>query len=227
LISLGAFTACLAVVESAGTTTRCSIGTSVVPRDGFVSVLAEPTRDSVLVELHAFDWYDWAGDSFTPKPAPSDSTWGQVFRVVEVLESPSATVELSDEFVAVPWEYDPACHPEPWSESAIWTSPDSQIFFLNGSRRGISTHGPVFDVLGWHAPYPQALFLDFETDEPRETWLDAPTYFDFLRGSNPGSALQERIEQIEDWKASRPEDWGFPLTDLLEDYRRHLRGGDL
>ncbi|MEQ9569460.1 MAG: hypothetical protein RLN75_04665 [Longimicrobiales bacterium] len=206
---------------------RCDMSSFLARPEGFVAVLAKPTPDSILAELNSFDWYDWAGDSFTPKPAPSDRTWGQVFEAVDVLDPDSlGLVRPGEEFVAVPWVYDAACHPEPWDSSAVWVGAAEQVFYMRRTRRIRTLRGPVVDVLGWHSPYPRALFLKYETEEPRADWLPATTYFEFLRGFRPEDSPESRMEALESWRSRRPDELRFPVSELHLRFRRYFgRGG--
>lgn len=203
---------------------RCDMGSAITRPNGFAAVLAKPTPDSILAELNSFDWYDWAGDSFTPKPAPSDRTWGQVFEAVDVLDPDSlGLIRPGEEFVAVPWVYDAACHPEPWDSSTVWVGSTEQVFYVSRTRRTRTSRGPVIDVLGWHSPYPSGLFLKYETQEPRADWLPATAFFEFLRGFHPEDSAESRLEALESWRSGRPDAWGFPVSELYLRYGRFLR----
>ncbi|MEK9503913.1 hypothetical protein [Gaopeijia maritima] len=220
LLVLGAVFGWLALPPVGGAESAppmCSMSSRLVPRPHHTVVLARSTGDSARAALHSFDWYDWAGDSFTPKPAPADSTWGLVFRVVAALDAPvDRGLRPGDEFVVVPWTYDAACHPEPWDDSLrAWVGAGEEVFLLDRRRRIVSERGLVFDVFGWHAPFPSARFLDFAADdEPREEWLPAATWFEFLRTYPAEGDPLARNRAFRGWRLSRPTDWAFPLTTL-------------
>lgn len=218
---------------------RCSMAIGLGPGTTEQTyVLVEPVGDSVQARLHHFDWYDLAGE-WSHSPAPADTTWGAVFRVLNVdLGGENAPrVSAGDEIVVVPWEYDAGCDYQLWTEGLDWARPGPQIFQFTRSRRLRVEGRATFDVLGWHTPYPAGAFIDGRTRPaaPRDTWLPAEAYFDLLshlpRSASPssgergeGSDADSVLDALADWSEDNPEYAdAFPVPQLRDSYERRLR----
>ena len=87
-------------------------------------------------------------------------------------------------FVAVPWTVGCGCADEGWDQPD-WVSPgDTVAFILSVTRKRVPWSGPpVFDVLGWHQPYPSGDFIPYWKPgrEGPETWLSSADFFDLLQ----------------------------------------------
>jgi hypothetical protein len=112
----------------------------------------------------------------------TDDTEGQLFELLEV-EAAGEVADSRGRFVAVPWTVGCGCAEEGWDEP-VWVNPgDTVVFLLTKSRARVPWNGPpVFDVLGWHQPYPVGDFIPFWrlTREEPESWLTVQQYFGLL-----------------------------------------------
>jgi hypothetical protein len=179
------------------------------------------------------DPHDMLGDyRFLPHYA-TDETAGQVFMLLETEAGPPVA-DPSGRLVAVPWTLGCGCAEEGW-EGTEWVPPgDTVVFLLSRTREKVPWEGPpVFDVLGWHQPYPIGEFIPYwrhTRAEPPE-WL-TPREFLHLLGALPTeSAFQldplSSSRAVRDWLEENPgRDRAFPMPTVLWELKR-LTGIDV
>jgi hypothetical protein len=206
----------LAALTSAISQPRCSMGVSFHgPTEERAIVLAVATSESVQVPLP-----DRALLSIrTPEALHVVPAYR--FRVAEVAGGGERHRSMRT-LLAAPWKYDSACDLLPWGP-AQWVAPGEEAVFTLAERRTDVAGEPVYDVLGWHAPYPQGEFLKYESDEARmddrEAWLGARDLFALLRAlpDDAGESAAERLVRMERVFAEGDPRWrdSFPGTEIL------------
>jgi len=186
---------------------------------GAVAVIAQATARWVAVPT---DPYNLLGDyQFLPSYA-TDDTEGQLF---EILESEPGWEALDSVglFVAVPWTVGCGCAEEGWDEPT-WVPPgDTVVFILSETRRGTSWEGPpVFDVLGWHQPYPVAEFVPYWrwTREEPEVWLSVSEFYGLLQALPAELAFRldpaSSLRAVKGWLEENPgKVVAFPIPTML------------
>lgn len=195
---------------------------------GGTAVIAVATEDWLPVPTDA---HDMLGDyRFLPHYATED-TRGQVFSVVRAEEG-TVRVEAKSRFVGVPWTVGCGCADEGWDQPG-WVPPgDTVVFLLTKTRARMTWEGPpVFDVLGWHQPYPSGDFVRYwrhTRNEPPE-WLSTDEFFDLLTRLPEESAFRldptTSKRAVEDWLLDYPDrEDAFPLPTILWELDRLLRG---
>jgi hypothetical protein len=187
---------------------------------GAVAVLARATGDWLPVPT---DSHDLLGSFAFLPPYATDDTQGQLFQVLAV----EAGREAGDEdgtFVAVPWTVGCGCADEGWDQPD-WVPPgDTVAFILSVTRKRVPWSGPpVFDVLGWHQPYPSGDFIPYWKPgrEGPERWLSSADFFDLLQTLpdetsfrlDPSTALRA----VRSWVDRNPDAAeAFPVPTLTE-----------
>jgi hypothetical protein len=104
-------------------------------------------------------------------------------------------------------------------------------FLLSRTRESEPWNGPpVFDVLGWHQPYPVGEFIPywrFYREEPA-VWLDVQEFYELLKvlpsevafQLDPGSSL----EAVNEWLGQNPgRTEAFPIPTILRELGRLTR----
>jgi len=120
-------------------------------------------------------------------------TRGQVFEIVS--SDGAGFLPVGErQFVAVPWSFGPGCAEEGW-EGPEWVPPGDTVTFLLVPTRTRSSWReglPVFDVLGWHQPYPVGDLIPFWRSGPRSNpnWLSASEFFKLVSLLLPRSAFE-------------------------------------
>jgi len=157
---------------------------------------------------------------------------GQRFEVL--VSSPPEWMEAEGEggsgvgsFLAVPWSFGPGCAEEGWQDPEWVTPGDTVAFLLTPTRVRSREEGavPVFDVLGWHQPYPVAELIPFwrKGPEANPLWLTPREFYELLSilpteralRANPGVALEPALEWIEAELHRRS---AFPVPELLAEW---------
>jgi hypothetical protein len=106
---------------------------------------------------------------------------GFQFRVIAV-QGGNTGLNPGDSIIAVPWQYDAACDFEVWGRHE-WVPEDADAVFTISDFR---EHEGVLvsDQLGWHSPYPQGEFLQYEAPQAapvdRGEWLSSREYYDMV-----------------------------------------------
>ncbi|MBT8396320.1 MAG: hypothetical protein HKO65_04615 [Gemmatimonadetes bacterium] len=191
---------------------------------GAAAVVAVATPQWVPVPT---DPHDLLGAYRFLPPYATDDTEGQVFRLL-FAEKGTSVADPEGNFVAVPWTVGCGCAEEGWDEP-IWVQPgDTVVFLLSKTRNRVPWSGPpVFDVLGWHQPYPAGEFIPFwrwAREEP-ENWLSVEEFFQLLKvlpteaafQLDPGSALTA----VRGWLALNPgKESTFPIPTMLRELDR-------
>lgn len=189
-----------------------------------VAVLARATDEWRAVPT---DPHDLLGDyQFLPTYA-TDDTEGQVFGLLAA-EAEVSFSGSADHFVAVPWTVGCGCADEGWEEP-VWVEPgDTVVFLLTPTRKRLPWDGPpVFDVLGWHQPYPSGELIPYwrHTRAEPPDWLTRGEFFDLLQALpsesafrlNPGSSLAS----VEAWLRRNPgRESAFPVPTMLWELKR-------
>lgn len=193
---------------------------------------------TVVMAVSAGEWkpvptdaHDMLGDyRFLPHYATED-TRGQVFRVLRV-EDPAFDAQPSDFFVAVPWTVGCGCADEGWDQPGWVPAGDTVVFLLAPTRARMEWDGPpVFDVLGWHQPYPSGDFVQYwrhtRTEPP--AWLTVDEFFDLLVHLPSESAFRldpsTARDAVDAWLLDNPElEEAFPLPTIRWELDRLLRG---
>ena len=186
---------------------------------GSVAVLAVATPRWVPVPT---DPHDLLGDFAYLPPNATDETEGQLFGVLEV-EGGRDVADHQGRFVAVPWTVGCGCAEEGWDQP-VWVEPgDTVAFLLIPTRKRVPWRGPpVFDVLGWHQPYPSGDFIPYWRPGPQEPkdWLDPMEFYGLLKALpfetafrlDPGASLLE----IRRWLKENPgNERVFPVQSML------------
>ncbi len=177
------------------------------------------------------DSHDLLGAYRFLPPYATDDTRGQVFRVLEAETGTSVSDSLGM-FVAVPWTVGCGCAEEGW-DRPDWVPPgDTVVFLLTKTRSHEPRTGPpVFDVLGWHQPYPVGDFIPYwrwSREEP-ERWLSVMEFFGLLGALpteaayrlDPGSSLVA----VRGWLEGSPgSETSFPVPTILRELNRVIDG---
>ena len=195
---------------------------------GSVAAIARATESWVPVPT---DPHDMLGAyRFLPTYA-TDDTEGQVFELLEV-ETGGEIADSIGQFVAVPWTVGCGCAEEGWDEPAWVTPGDTVVFLLTRTRVNVPWEGPpVFDVLGWHQPYPVGDFIPYwrsTRDEP-ETWLSVRQFFELLTVLPAEAAFEldpmASRESIGRWLEEYPDlEKAFPVPTILRELGRLAEG---
>lgn len=195
---------------------------------GAVAVIARATTVWKAVPT---DPHDLLGDYQFLPPYATDDTEGQLFELLEA-EPGSRISDSEGRFVVVPWTVGCGCAEEGWDEP-VWVPPgDTVTFLLSRTRKRVPWDGPpVFDVLGWHQPYPVGEFIPFwrwTREEPRD-WLTVQEFFDFLQGLPTESAFQldptSSLQAVQEWLDQNPDRAeAFPIPTILRELGRLTEG---
>ena len=156
---------------------------------------------------------------------------GQIF---QLLESDASEWMGGEDvrFVAVPWSFGPGCAEEGW-QAPEWVEPGDTVAFLlspTRARSGKAGSLPVFDVLGWHQPYPVGELIPFwrKSPEKNPNWLTAQEFYQLLTvlpselafWNDPDDALAPARR----WIAGTPgRDSFFPVVELVEHWEKRKR----
>jgi len=161
----------------------------------------------------------------------TDETTGQVFELLEAKVG-GLVSDSTGHFVAVPWTVGCGCAEEGWDEP-VWVTPGETVVFLltKTRRRAPWTGPPVFDVLGWHQPYPVGAFIPFwrRTREEPGRWLSVPEFYELLKALPSEVSFQldpmAAREGVRRWLELNPglED-AFPIPTILRELGRLLDG---
>jgi len=135
-------------------------------------------------------------------------------------------------FVAVPWSFGPGCAEEGWQNPEWVPAGDTVTFLLQPTRsREAGDEGlPVFDVLGWHQPYPVGELIPFwrKTPAVNPEWLTAEAFYGLLTvmpseaafRSDPERAMAPALE----WVSAAPgRASAFPIPEILQGWQRVMR----
>lgn len=131
-------------------------------------------------------------------------------------------------FLAVPWTFGPGCAEEGWG-SADWVPPgDTVAFLLEPTRASTGEEGglPVFDVLGWHQPYPVGELIPFwrRDRQTASVWLTAAEFYELVRVLPSESAFRAdpsaATAPFLDWVRMEPgRASAFPVAEILAEWR--------
>lgn len=205
--------------------------------------LFRPEGAAVVLAVAGHDW-PWvatepAGLLGPFRFLPESSTMGvrgQIFRALEVVggwRGPGGvSLEAGEMFVTVPWTVGCGCAEESWGDT-LWVAPgDTVVFLLAVTRRETRLSGPkVFDVLGWHQPYPAGIMIPYwrtgRRPEPR--WLSPREFFQLLERlpgesafrADPEGSFAEVLKWLEEDPMRKDR---FPVTALLSDWEKALGG---
>ena len=199
---------------------------------GSVAVLAEATSFWRPV---ATKTEELLGDfRYLPEYA-SARAQGQIFKLVDS-DAAKLVADSDGRFVVVPWSFGLGCAEEGW-ESPEWVPPgDTVAFLLVPTRTRSSSAGgsPVFDVLGWHQPYPVGELIPFWRKGLRVNpdWLSAQDFYELLTVlpsemafyANREAALAPFLK----WVRARPERTStFPVPEIQDRWQAEGNGGRL
>ncbi len=186
---------------------------------GAVAVMA---RATVVWEAVPTDPHDLLGAYQFLPPHATDDTEGQLFELLEA-EPASVITDSEGRFVAVPWTVGCGCAEEGWDEP-VWVPPgDTVTFLLSRTRKRVPWDGPpVFDVLGWHQPYPVGEFIPFWrwTRKEPEDWLTVQEFFDLLQALPTESTFRldpmSSLHAVQEWLEHNPHRAkAFPIPTIL------------
>lgn len=153
---------------------------------------------------------------------------GQVFRLVRT-DGPGSLPDPGEAFVVVPWSFGPGCAEEGW-QTPEWVTPGDTVAFLLVPTRAPAQAGrgtrPVFDVLGWHQPYPVGDLIPFwqRTRGPSPPWLPTGEFYELLTLLPSEAVLETRsgraLEAVEAWLGASPERVSaFPVREMLAEWK--------
>ncbi len=152
---------------------------------------------------------------------------GYRFRVLDIAGGDTG-LRPGSTFLVVPWKYDPSCAPTPWG-SDRWVPVGTEVVFTLSQGRPIARKEVVFDVRGWHAPYPNGEFLKYSarssSPSDRSEWLTASEYFNLVSAlprlvSFPSTGTwRSEVERL--FREGNPK-WAvtFPGSEILQNARR-------
>jgi hypothetical protein len=177
------------------------------------------------------DPHDLLGACQFLPPYATDDTEGQMFELLEV-ETERPVADSSGRFVAVPWTVGCGCAEEGWDEP-VWVSPgDTVAFLLVMTRKRVPWQGPpVFDVLGWHQPYPVGESIPYWrwTREEPERRLSVGEFLGLLKALPTETAFQldpaSSLVAVRDWLEENPGlEEAFPIPTMLRELERLSEG---
>lgn len=191
---------------------------------GGIAALAVATDRWEIVPAESRDLY---GDYQYIPSAVSARGRGQVFQAVRSeMDWP-----ISDDgglFVAVPWTLGCGCAEVGWNQ-LTWVAPGDTVAFLLTPTRdpGPSGSMPVYDVLGWHQPYPVGDFIKYwpRSAQAGSEWLSVEEFYQLLQALPTENAFQldpdSSFDRVIAWvgeSAGRSE--AFPIRAILSEWRR-------
>jgi len=178
------------------------------------------------------DAHHLLGDYRLLPPYATQNTRGQLFELLEAEEG-RAPADGEGRFVVVPWTLGCGCANEGWDQPD-WVPPgDTVAFLLKETRERMPaswTGPPVYDVQGWHQPYPTGDFITFwrTTREANPDWLTAREFFELLRVLPTEHAF--RLDPVASygpllaWVDGKPRRKGaFPLSTILSEWEKRAR----
>lgn len=193
-----------------------------------VAVLAVANSRWTMVPTDA---HDMLGNFQFLPPYATDDTQGQVFELLEV-EDGWAVADEEGVFVAVPWTVGCGCADEGWDQPG-WVPPgDTVAFLLAPTRERVAESSPpVFDVLGWHQPFPSGDFIPYwqrTRQKDDADWLTAREFFEFLQTlPSEGTFRLDPVSSFEDaltWIRRNPDREGaFPIPAVIQEWERVVR----
>ena len=152
----------------------------------------------------------------------SARTRGQLFELLDT-DGLSSMVGPEGSFVVVPWSFGPGCAEEGW-QTPEWVVPGDTVAFLLFPTRVRSPDAaglPVFDVMGWHQPYPVGELIPFWRKSPQlnPNWLSATEFYELLTVLPSEAAFrtnpQGAIHRFSDWVGARAErETSFPVPEI-------------
>jgi len=192
---------------------------------GSVAVLAVATEAWAPVPT---DPHDLLGEFAFLPPYATDDTEGQVFSLLTA-EAGWRVGDADGRFVAVPWTVGCGCAEEGWDQPD-WVEPgDTVAFILSPTRKRVPWEGPpVYDVLGWHQPYPSGDFIPYWRIGRREPsdWLSPAEFFGFLQVLPTEEAFEldpmATLRAVRKWTSENPDRaQAYPVSTV----RETLEGG--
>ncbi len=167
------------------------------------------------------------GFRYLPERA-SARAMGQVFRVLRT-DVPRIASDPGGSIVVVPWSFGPGCAEEGWG-TPEWVTPGDTVAFLllpTRARGRAGKENAVFDVLGWHQPYPVGELIPFwrRTREPNPEWLDAREFYRLLTVLPSRAAFRvdpdSALEPFRHWLQEAPgRDFSFPVGEILAEWEK-------
>ena len=191
---------------------------------GGVAVLAVATPRWRAVPT---DPHDLLGDYRFLPPYATEDTEGQVFLLLEA-DMGAAVADTEGRFVAVPWTVGCGCAEEGWDQPG-WVPPgDTVAFLLTPTRKRLAWDGPpVYDVHGWHQPYPTGDFISYwrHTREQNPDWLSTREFFELLRALPQETSFRldprTSFQGVRDWLNENPDRrQAFPLPTILREWEK-------
>lgn len=204
----------------------CSLWIPVAAGPGDVTVLAVATDARVSIDPETdLPERGWRHTADGPLP----EVWGQMFTVVDHRGAPRAEWLSSQTLVVVPWEYDPACRLEPWSDS-VWVAVGDTVVFTLSSTSRAAVRPYTYHVLGWHAPYPTGELIRYRFRNPKDDpWLRPREYFEMLRilpaAAERRGGSRKALEQFKTWAVEQDLLNHFPVKDIIWFWEREARWG--
>lgn len=196
---------------------------------GAVPVLAVSTGQWEAVPTDA---HDMRGAYQYLPPLATQDTEGELFRLLESEDSQRVADEEGF-FVVVPWTIGCGCADEGWPEPVWVASGDTVAFLLAPTRTRVPWTGPpVYDVLGWHQPYPVGDFIAYWGPGPIEEgrWLTPREFFALLQALpteagfelDPGPAFHA----VGQWLVEDPSRAAaFPVPEIIQAWEGVVAGG--
>jgi hypothetical protein len=204
-------------------------GLPLFRKAGSVAVMARATDrwDGVPTDAH-----DLLGDFRFLPPYATQNTRAQVFELLEAEEG-WAAAGPEGRFAVVPWTLGCGCADEGWDQPD-WVPPgDTVTFLLSRTRERMPPSWigpPVYDVLGWHQPYPAGDFVAYwrTTREPIPDWLTAREFFELLQVLPSEHAFRldplASFQTLLNWLDEAPHRRGaFPVSTILSEWEKRTR----
>jgi hypothetical protein len=203
-------------------------GLPVFRNPGSVAVMAKATARWAWVHT---DVHDLLGDYRFLPPYATENTRGQVFELLEA-ETGWTPADAQGQFVVVPWTMGCGCADEGWGQPGWVTPGDTVAFILSRTRSRLPsawTGPPVYDVLGWHQPYPAGDFIAYWRTTLRQNsdWLTTREFFELLQvlpseyafRLDPSASFQSVLA----WLNERPDRRGaFPVPTILSEWEKRV-----
>jgi len=218
-----------ALAQEVGEPAPAGEGLPLFRSAGSVAVLALATEDWLPVPTDA---HDMLGVYQYLPPFATEDTRGQIFQVLGA-ENDWPVADAHGRFVGVPWTVGCGCADEGWDQPGWVPAGDTVVFLLQKTRSRVPWKGPpVYDVLGWHQPYPAADFIPYWRTSRvwNPDWLSPTEFYGMVQALPTEAGFQLDPEAsfagLMEWLSQHPERRGaFPIPSILSEWEAFLGAG--